>query len=382
MNTDAFEEYKTLLGKLELLKSDSTALAPALSSLADDLREGRLGRLKETADRILMLEKNFHTCRQEALALPGASPAASDADMPTSIGEVESLIRSFHIRMQQDALRILDDVQAMAHKDNSDFQPLKSCQAKAKALQQAILEVELPGLHSDVPALLGGIHPFSEFLLLVHQHRNLDEERIEELEDRLQNSFGRQLFLAIVRDKLEFSTPPASHPPQTPSPSEKEPVVKKKADEIQSSRGPSSSVQKKTGAFEDIPARKSQSAPEFPSAETILQQPSTGRRDPALKPAPKKDKADESKNYLLKEISQTRVKLDRALKYGFIQRSEHERLSAIIKEAEALLEESTDLTDIQESLQAVRTALDEQEESAVEGRRMAMREEFQQIKKS
>jgi hypothetical protein len=85
---------------------------------------------------------------------------------------------------------------------------------------------------------------------------------------------------------------------------------------------------------------------------------------------------------MLKNLSQIKVKLERALKYGFIQKSEHERLAAIIREIEASLPEKIDFMEDQERLLSVRTALDEQEESAVEGRRLAMRQEFQQIRNS
>ncbi|MFH1080147.1 MAG: hypothetical protein V1766_07800 [Pseudomonadota bacterium] len=382
MNTSAFEDYNALLSQLERLKSDCTALASELSTLAADLQEGRLGHLKDIADRILFLEKNFNTYKKEALALPGAASAPFDAEKLTSLEDMETLLQSFHIQMQQDALHILDEVLAIIHKDNKDFKSLQSCHAKAKALQQAILEIDLPGLHPDVPALLSGIHPFNELLLLVRQHRNLDEERIEELEDRIQNSFGRLLFLAIVRDKLDISSLPVVQPAQTPSPSEKEQhdIVKKKTDEPQNIKEFSMPFQKKTGASE---GRVTDKPPEFPRAETIFQQqPSPGRRESASKPILRKDKVEENTNIILKDLSKTKVKLERALKYGFIQKSEYERLAAIIQEIEVSLPEKIDFLEDEKSLLSVRTALDEQEESAVEGRRLAMREEFQQIKNS
>ncbi|PKN04650.1 MAG: hypothetical protein CVU74_05805 [Deltaproteobacteria bacterium HGW-Deltaproteobacteria-9] len=380
MNTGAFEDYKMLLSKLEHIKSDCTALASGLSALAEDLHGGRLGRLKDIADRILFLEKNFNTCKKEVMALPGAASEPFDADKLTSLADMETLLQSFHIQMQQAALQILDEVQAIVHKDNKDFQPLQSCHAKATALQQAILEIDLPGLHPDVPALLNGIHPFNELLLLVRRHRNLDEERIEELEDRMQNSFGRLLFLAIVRDKLDFSSRPVVPPAQAPSPSKKEQIVKKKTDEPQNIKEFSLPAQKKTGAVED---RVIDKHPEFPRAETIFQQqPSPDRSESASRPMLKKDKAEENKNNILKDLSQTKVKLERALKYGFIQKSEYERLAAIIQDIEASLPEKIDFMEDEKSLLSVRTALDEQEESAVEGRRLAMRQEFQQIRNS
>ncbi len=380
MNTGTFEEYEVLLGKLEHLKNDCTSLASGLSTLADDLQEGSLGHLKDIADRILFLEKDFNTYKQEILALPGTTSAPFDADKLTSIKDMETCLQSFPVQMRQDALQILDEVQSIVHKDNNDFQPLQSCYAKAKTLRQAILAVDLPGLHPDVPALLNGIHPFNELLILVRQHRNLDEERIEELEDRILTSFGRLLFLAIVRDKLDFSSRPVVPPDQAPPPSEKEQIVKKKIDEPQNKKDSSLPAQKKTGGPEDRIINK---PPEFPSAETILrQQPPPGRREAASKPMLKKDNAEEIKNNILKDLSQTKVRLERALKYSFIQKSEYGRIAAIIQDIETSIPEQIDFLEVQESLLSVRKALDEQEESAVEGRRLAMREEFQQIRKS
>ncbi len=382
MNTGAFEDYKMLQSKLDHLKSDCTALASGLSALAADLQEGRLGRLKDIADRILFLGKNFNTYKKETMVLSGAASAHFDADKLTSIEDMETLLQSFHVRMRQDALQILDEVNTIVHKDNHDFQPLQSCHAKAKALQQTILEIDLPGLHPDVPALLKGIHPFNELLLLARHHRDLDEERIAELEDRIQNSFGRLLFLAIVRDKLDFSSRPVVQPAQAPSPSVKEQIdiVKKKTVEPQNIKEFSLPAQKKTGVFED---RVIDRHPEFPRAENVFQQqPSPGRRESASRPMLKKDNAKENQNNILKDLSQTKVKLERASKYGFIQKSEYERLAASIREIEASLPEKIDFMEDQKSLLSVRRALEEQEESAVEGRRLAMRQEFQQIRNS
>lgn len=381
MDTGAFEDYKMLLNKLEHIKSDCTALVSALSMVASDLQEGRIDRLKDIADRMLILERNFNALKKEALAHPGAALVPFDAEKLTSLSEMETLIQSFHIiQMRQEAVQILDEVKDIVHKDNHDFQPLQSCHAETKALRRAILETDLPGLHPDVPALLNGIHPFNELLLLVRDHRNLNEERIAELEDRIQNSFGRLLFLAIVRDKLDFSSRRVVQPVQAPSSSEKEQIVIKKTDESQNIKEFPLSAQKKTGAFED---RIIDKLPEFPRANTIFQQqPSPGRRESAYRPMLKKDAAEENRKNILRDLSQTKVKLERALKYNFIQKSEYDRLAAIIQEIEVSLPAKIDFMEDQKSLLSVRKALEEQEESAVEGRRLAMRQEFQQIRNS
>jgi hypothetical protein len=376
MKAGFFEDYKMLLAKLEQLKDECLALASDLPALAADLQEGRLGLLKNTAERILFLEKSFEAYKKEALSLPGAETSPPDVDNLTTLEDMETLLQSFHIQMRQDALQILDDVLSIFHKDKKDYQALQNCHAKARALQQAIEEIELPGLHPDVPALLNGAHPFSELLLLVRHHRNLDEERIEELEDHIQNYFGRLMFLAIVRDKLDFALRPAAQQDQAPAPSEAEQIVKKTV-ESGDVREVSFPAPKKTGAAED---RTLQKPRDFPRVETIFQQPpSLGRRESVSKPVLKKDRSDENRNATLKDLTQTKFKLERALEYGFIQRNEYEQSGGVIQEIEASLPDKTDFTEDRKNLLTIQTMLDEKESSTVETRRLDVQQELEEL---
>lgn len=376
MNTGFFEGYRMLLAKLEQLKDESIALASDLPALAADLQEGRLGLLKNTAERILFLEQNFDAYKREAMSLPGAAAAPLDVNKLTSLEEMETLLQSFHIQIQQDALQILDDVLSIFHKDKRDYQALQNCHAKAKALQQAILDIELPGLHPDVPALLNGTHPFSELLLLVRHHRDLDEERIEELEDHIQNYFGRLLFLAIVRDKIDVASRPAVQPAQPPTPSEEEQIPEKPAEPLDL-KDSSVPAQKRTEAVEERIIDKTR---DFPPAVTMFQQqPSLGRRESVSRPIPRKDKPDENRNAVLKDLTQTKFKLERALEYGFIQKKEYQRSGAIIREIEASLPDRTDFTEDQKNLLTIRAMLNEKEVSALESRRVDMQQVLEEL---
>jgi len=371
MNTGFFEDYRMSLAKLEQLKDESIALASDLPALAADLQEGRLGLLKNTAERIFSLAQNFDAYKKEALSLPGAAAAPLDVDKLTSLEEMETLLQSFHIQIRQEALQILDDVLSIFHKDKKDHQALQYCHTKAKALQQAILDIELPGLHPDVPALLNGTHPFSELLLLVRHHRNLDEERIEELEDHIQGYFGRVLFLSIVRDKLDFPSRPA-----VPATSQEEQIPEKPAEPLDL-KDSSFPTRKRTEAVEERIIDKTR---EFPRVEAMFpQQPSLGRRESVSRPIPRKDKPDENRNAILKDLTQTKFKLERALEYGFIQKKEYQRSGAIIEEIEAALPGRTDFTEDQKNLLAIRTTLDEKEMSIVEARRLDMQQVLEEL---
>ena len=212
MNIDGFKDHKTLLSKLEYLKGDCATLSSSLALLSTDLQIGRFDDLKSTAERMIYLIMNFEVYKKEVVSFAGDNAASVDPDTLTSLEALEPLLQSSHIQIRQDALRILDEVQSIEHRDNRDFQPLLDCREQAKALQQDILQIDLPQLHPDIPALLSGGHPLTELLALVRYHRDMDEERLAELEDRVQNTFGKLLFLAIVRDKLTVNAQPVVPP--------------------------------------------------------------------------------------------------------------------------------------------------------------------------
>jgi hypothetical protein len=209
MKIDGLNDHKALLSKMEYLRSDCVSLSSSLALLVPDLQKGQLAHLKSAAERMTYLVMNFEVYKKEVLSFAADTAAPVDPDTLTSLEALDPLLQSSHVQLRQDALRVLDEIQSIEHKDNKDFQPLLDCHEQAKALQQAILQIDLPQLHPDIPALLSGAHPLTEMLALVRYHRDMDEERLAELEDRVQNTFGKLLFLAIVRDKLTIQAQPS-----------------------------------------------------------------------------------------------------------------------------------------------------------------------------
>jgi phage anti-repressor protein len=114
--------------------------------------------------------------------------------------------------------------------------------------------------------------------------------------------------------------------------------------------------------------------------ETIFQQPpSLGRRESVSKPVLKKDRSDENRNATLKDLTQTKFKLERALEYGFIQRNEYEQSGGVIQEIEASLPDKTDFTEDRKNLLTIQTMLDEKESSTVEARRLDVQQELEEL---
>ena len=148
-------------------------------------------------------------------------------------------------RVRQQALRVLERVLAIAHRDNNDFQPLLECQEKARELQRAISESQEPDLHSDTQALAKGNHSFTQLLTLVEQGDELDDDRSADLQDSVAESFGKILATAAVRGRLivqeksvpdltshstikESKVPTRAQPPEPgTAPSVEHPIVEK-----------------------------------------------------------------------------------------------------------------------------------------------------------
>ncbi|MCZ0902980.1 hypothetical protein ON021_24070, partial [Microcoleus sp. HI-ES] len=103
------------------------------------------------------------------------------------------------------ALKVIDRVLAIAHREQSDFAPLQSVHAKARELQRAISESTPTQLHSDAESLVSGKHPVSAVLALVEQQDKLDDEQWVILEETVSAAFGKQIAVAISRGKLTIA---------------------------------------------------------------------------------------------------------------------------------------------------------------------------------
>jgi hypothetical protein len=384
MSNDAFRDYERLSSKLELLKDECAVLSSELIHLATEIESGRLTDLKFTAEKITALDVNFEAYRKEVLLFTGMSETASDADSFTTLQSMEPLLQSFHADIRQEALRILDEVQTIFHKEDRDFPPLQECRTKAKELQRAITEIDLPGLHPEVSFLIDGSHPFSELIALIRHHQHLNEEQLAEREKRMNPYFGKLLFIALIRDNLFFPAEPVSEPIAVLQTAPSNFYVIENKSELQKPDRESSIPEVAVAAVtedrfeqrrDEVPTPKAVEIPAITPKEPEWQ-------DLAFKQMLKKDKNQETREYLRKDLINTRTKLERALKYDFIEKIEYEWLAGIIQEIETGLPEKLDFREDQKKLLSVRTTLDEKELNTIETKRRAMRQEFQQISHS
>ena len=157
--------------------------------------------------------KNFIQLRDKALEMAeylAVSPMLK-AEEIGSLADIKSVLERVDFAEKQksaialvrdSALRVLEQILAIAHRVESNFPSLLECQDKARELQRAISESQESDLHPDTKLLAEGNHPLSKLLTLIAELEEADEERLDSLHDAVSESFGRTLAMAAVRGKL------------------------------------------------------------------------------------------------------------------------------------------------------------------------------------
>lgn len=108
-------------------------------------------------------------------------------------------------QVREKALMVLKRVLAIAHQDNSDFEPLQECHQKAREIHLAISESQESNLHPEIQNLADGNHLFSHLLMLIERGDELDDDTCTSLQDSVEKLFNRRLSVAALRGKLIIS---------------------------------------------------------------------------------------------------------------------------------------------------------------------------------
>ena len=151
--------------------------------------------------------RNFAAVQKQALEANNSVIAPGEI---TSLKDIQNLVETAaasegKASIRDAALKVIDRVLAIAHREQSDFAPLQSVHAKARELHRAISESTPTQLHSDAESLVSGKHPVSAVLALVEQQDKLDDEQWVILEETVSAAFGKQLAVAISRGKLTIA---------------------------------------------------------------------------------------------------------------------------------------------------------------------------------
>ncbi|HAX74622.1 MAG TPA: hypothetical protein DCY88_02005, partial [Cyanobacteria bacterium UBA11372] len=202
-----------LLEELTSLEQLFSQLSIELSKAASQLQEPGIPISEKLILELESARKNFVYLRDRVIKLAESS-GISPIPKPDEIVSRQNLETLLHAiadaekkkseseKVRSSALKVIEKILAIAHRLESDFQPLQECQTKARELYQAILESQGSDLHPDTQNLADGNHPFSKLLKLISDLEDLDDECLADLQDAVTESFGRTLAMAAVRGKL------------------------------------------------------------------------------------------------------------------------------------------------------------------------------------
>jgi uncharacterized protein YjdB len=199
--------HNDLLQQIARLSENYPNLADRLLQASKQLQDSGVPPSESLLADITTYSRNFATVEQQAIEL---SKSLQSSSAITSLKDIQNLVQmaaasggKAEIRSQ--ALKVLDRVLAIAHREQSDFAPLQSVHTRARELHRAISESAPTQLHSDAESLVAGKHPVSAVLTLLEQQDKLDDEQWVILEETVSAAFGKQIAVAISRGKLTIA---------------------------------------------------------------------------------------------------------------------------------------------------------------------------------
>jgi len=191
-------------------------LSQRLTEVAEQVRTTGALPSESLIEDIATSRRSFAELRARALELvdllAGTPPV--NADEIESMQELEALLHLITDAQRKKAqaekargraITVLDRILSLAHRDQPEFPPLAECQAKARALRDAIRLHTGSEAQSDVVALAQGRHPLSELLTLVEGANELDDDLWLLLKQATADHFGKSLALSAARGKLSLS---------------------------------------------------------------------------------------------------------------------------------------------------------------------------------
>ncbi|HSF75303.1 MAG TPA: hypothetical protein VLA84_16025 [Microcoleus sp.] len=199
--------HKDLLQQIARLSETYANLADRLSQAAKQLQDSGLPPSDSLLQEVAAYSRNFAAVQKQALELNKSAIAPGEI---ASLKDIQNLVETAaasegKAEIRDAALKVIDRVLAIAHREQSDFAPLQSVHARARELQRAISESTPTQLHSDAESLVSGKHPVSAVLALVEQQDKLDDEQWVILEETVSAAFGKQIAVAISRGKLTIA---------------------------------------------------------------------------------------------------------------------------------------------------------------------------------
>jgi hypothetical protein len=228
---------------LEELRADAAALRNQFTTLGQRLRAagdalGTLGEPPESElfDALVEARTRFENLRARSAdlaSLHGLAPVTTDACH--SLKDIELVCDSL-ARVESDransreqltaAMRMLERVQAIEHRDGKAIEDLEECKARARDKHSTLLGARSDNAPVDASALLLDLQSYRQLLSLIEAADDLDDSECQALFESVAADFGKLLATVALRGKLSIalhSPAPALAPASATPAREKEP---------------------------------------------------------------------------------------------------------------------------------------------------------------
>ena len=231
----------------------------------------------------------------EALLLLDVPPAPESlATLKDLVPVLEALITAEDVRIKRDAwekardgaLRVLDRVADLIHREDASFTPLAESQASAREARQQIAGSRPEDFDAVSKRVSERVRAFADLVALGEGWSALDDEKCATLQDSIAQAFGRPLALAALRGKLGRAgeTPRPAPPPRQPrAAAPAAPPPSPPPPSVVSAPPPARPVPAEAPAFEPLPRI---AAPPPAPAPTAPAPPAAPARPAAARPAP------------------------------------------------------------------------------------------------
>jgi len=225
--------HQELASRLAVERERFTALGAAAALAAQRLQSTTPPEAELLAGLGAAVE-TFSQLRQavlaEAVLLLDVPPAPESlATLKDLAPVIEALVTAEEVRVKREAwekaregaLRVLDRVAELVHREDPTFTPLAESQAEARENRQQIADAKPENLEAATTRVSERVRAFADLVALVEGWNTLDDEKCAGLQDSIDQAFGRPLVLAALRGKLGRV---GEVPPPAPAPRQQRPV--------------------------------------------------------------------------------------------------------------------------------------------------------------
>jgi hypothetical protein len=213
------QQYKALREKLTQLTERKPGLGARMSQAAIELKDAGVPPAELLLEQLSTYRQEFAALRDQARELAKSLPKPPMPPQITSLKDIENILEALAASAapsggdslrdssasRETALRILDQVLAIAHSDDPKFPPLEDAKAKARELRRLIAQAPANALPQPVQTLNSGEHPFAGLLTLINPPTNLTDDRWGILVEIVTRAFSKSLTVAAARGKLKVN---------------------------------------------------------------------------------------------------------------------------------------------------------------------------------